>query len=351
MLRAVPSLRYAYRAPDFSIGPEAADADSAPDLTALARSGSHDPRLAKVAGAATAQAMVPIGGQFWDGRANTLQDQAMGPLFNPAEMANRSVPLLAARLRRSPYAAQFGQLFGSAVLGDAARLVDEANFAIARYQIEDSLFHSYTSKYDYYLEGRAVLTATEARGLAAFEDKARGNCAACHVARPLADGTPPAFTDYEYEALGVPRNDSISANREQAFFDLGLCGPVRSDLIAQSQLCGMFRTPSLRNVATRAVFFHNGRYASLDSVLAFYNFRVTVPDRVYATAAGVAAYRYRDLPPTYRSNIDTSDAPFDRTPGEAAPLTDQEMHDIVVFLGTLTDGYRPPSQRPGERPR
>jgi cytochrome c peroxidase len=295
--------------------------------------------------------MVPVGGQFWDGRANTLQDQAIGPLFNPAEMANHGVSLLAAKLRHSRYAAQFAQLFGSAVLDDTTRLVDEASFALARYQVEDSLFHSYTSKYDYYLEGRATLTAAEARGLAAFEDKARGNCAACHLDRPLADGTPPAFTDYEYEALAVPRNDSIVANRDPHFFDLGLCGPLRRDLANQHQFCGMFRTPSLRNVATRAAFFHNGRYASLDSAVGFYNFRAAEPARVYRRGNDTDRYQTDDIPASYAGNIDTSDAPFARLRGGEPPLTEQQMRDIVAFLGTLTDGYHPSPEHASQKSR
>jgi len=107
------------------------------------------------------------------------------------------------------------------------------------------------------------------RGLAAFEDPARGNCAACHLDRASPDGRPPAFTDYEYEALGIPRNDRLADNRDPRHFDLGLCGPIRGDLAAQSNTCGMFRTPSLRNVARRKVFFHNGVYHSLEQVLAF----------------------------------------------------------------------------------
>lgn len=341
--RAVPSLRYAYRSPDFTIGPELGDLDRTGGAPLPA---SAAPRAAKIAGGAVAPAMVPVGGQFWDGRANTLQDQAMGPLLNPAEMANRDVAAVAARLRRSRYAARFSQLFGAEVLTTPARLVDEAMFAIARYEVEDSAFHSYTSKYDYYLEGRAVLSAAELRGLQAFEDPQRGNCAACHLDRVEGDGTPPAFTDHEYEALGVPRNARIPANRDPRFFDLGLCGPLRSDLAAQAQYCGMFRTPSLRNVATRAVFFHNGRYRSLDSVVAFYNFRDHEPARVYPRGADGTVLRFDDLPPTAWGNVDTTDRPFG---GSSAPaLTRQEMRDIVAFLRTLTDGWVPaPPARTG----
>jgi cytochrome c peroxidase len=257
----------------------------------------------------------------------------MGPLLNPSEMANKDVAAAAARLAAAPYAASFAQLFGAEVMRMPQRLVDEAMFAIARYQVEDPSFHPYTSKYDYWLEGKAVLSAAESRGLAMFEDKSRGNCAACHLDRPGPDGMPPMFTDYQYEALAVPRNDSLEANRDPAFHDLGVCGPVRTDLSAQTQYCAMFRTPSLRNVALRAVFFHNGRYRSLDSVLAFYNLRDVRPSAIYGTGEP-----YDDVPAAFQRNIDRSDPPFNRARGAKPPMTEREMQDIVAFLRTLTDG-------------
>ena len=49
----------------------------------------------------------------------------------------------------------------------------------------------------------------------------------------------------------------------------------------------------------------------------------------------------RDLPPEYRRNVNTSEVPYDRHPGQAPRLGDAEIHDIVAFLKTLTDGYDP----------
>ncbi|MCQ4438403.1 hypothetical protein NO135_25690, partial [Clostridioides difficile] len=64
------------------------------------------------------------------------------------------------------------------------------------------------------------------------------------------------FTDYQYEALGAPRNKDLAQHRNPAFYDLGVCGPFRDDLKDQTQYCAMFLTPTLRNSATRHVFFH-----------------------------------------------------------------------------------------------
>ncbi len=343
--RAVPSLRYVARTPNFSIGPD--DGAENVDLPQRAAAAAGTARPVKAASdTAAAVAMVPQGGLFWDGRVNTLQDQAMGPLFNPAEMANRDLAAVATRLRGSAeYAGMFVQLFGAEVLRSPQRLVDEAMFAVARYQLEDSSFHPYTSRVRL-LPRRAgdASLQTELRGLAAFEDKSRGNCAACHRDRPNPDGTPPAFTDYQYEAIGVPRNGAVAANRDPRFFDLGLCGPFRDDLAAQTQYCAMFRTPSLRNVATRSTFFHNGRYRSLDSVLTFYALRDQHPEIIYPVADG-AARRFDDVPARFLGNIDLVDPPFDRKPGDRPAMTEEDRRDIVAFLKTLTDGYSPSSPK------
>lgn len=324
VVRAVPSLRYAYRAPPFGVGPELSDVDDSASL-APRDTGAHG---IKVAGAVRSDTMIAHGGLFWDGRANTLQDQAMGPLFNPNEMGNRDAASVGDRLRRARYAPQFVTLFGADIFAQPARLVDEAMFAVARYQIEDPSFHPYDSKYDAYLEGRATLSTSEWRGLQAFEDPKRGNCAACHLDRARSDGLPPMFTDYEYEALGVP----IDTTRKNPATDLGACGPLRTDLRTETRYCGLFRTPSLRNTATRTAFFHNGVYSTLDEVLAFYNFRDTKPESVYRGTTPIPD----------RRNVDTVDAPLNRKRGQQPPMTDQEMRDIVAFLRTLTDGFVAP---------
>ena len=59
--------------------------------------------------------------------------------------------------------------------------MSEALFAVARYQIEDVSFHPYTSKFDFWLEGKARFTESEARGYALFNDPAKANCAGCHA--------------------------------------------------------------------------------------------------------------------------------------------------------------------------
>lgn len=341
-LRAVPSLMYLERQPNFSIGPDT-DENENVNLAQLAVQGSTAVRSQKTARttALTANNLVPQGGLFWDGRADTFQSQAFFPLLNPLEMDGGSVARVAAKLRASGYAQRFVELFGPAVLRTPRMLVTEALFAVGRYEFEDASFHPYSSKYDAYLEGRARFTPAELRGYQLFDDPKRGDCAACHLDRPTADGLPPLFTDHQYEALGVPRNPQLAANRDPRYHDMGICGPVRSDLHAETQYCGMFATPTLRNVATRHVFFHNGVYHRLRQVLDFYDFRATEPERIYPREPDGRLALYDDLPQQYDANVDDTDPPFDRKRGMRPPLSPQDEEDIIAFLKTLTDGWRP----------
>lgn len=342
--RAVPSLAYLERQPGFSIGRDdpTSEARETISLVQMATAAKGTTRVEKTA-TQTAQAagnMVPQGGLFWDGRADTLQDQAAFPLLAPNEMDGGSIERVAGRLRQASYARQFVVLFGPGIFGNAKLLVSEAMFAVARYQIEESSFHPYTSKFDDWLEGRARLNPAELRGYRLFNDPKAANCAGCHVDQPSRDGVPPLFTDHEYEALAVPRNLALADNRNPAYFDLGICGPYRKDMADQTQYCGMFLTPTLRNVATRHAFFHNGVFHTLQAVLDFYDFRDTRPDKVYPRGADGVVQTYNDIPEKYRANVDVADPPFNRHRGDKPPMTAQDEADIIAFLKTLTDGYR-----------
>jgi cytochrome c peroxidase len=219
--------------------------------------------------------------------------------------------------------------------------VNEAMFAVGRYQFEEPSFHPYTSKFDYWLEGKATLSEAELRGYKLFNDPDKANCAGCHVDQASVDGVPPLFTDHQYEALGAPRNPALVDNKNPAYFDLGVCGPIRTDFADQKQYCGMFLTPTLRNTTTRHAYFHNGVFKTLQEVMDFYNFRDTNPEKVYPRAADGSVAQFNDVPEQYRANIDVTDPPFDRHPGQTPAMTAQEEADIIAFLQTLTDGYKP----------
>jgi cytochrome c peroxidase len=247
---------------------------------------------------------------------------------------------LLARLKATPYANELVSVFGPDVFKSAGAGQADMYLALARFQIEDRSFHAYDSKYDYYLAGRAQLSAEELRGLKLFDDPDKGNCAACHLDKPTKNRLAPAFTDYEFEALAVPRNKKLSANRDAKYFDEGLCGPLRKDAPKDSY-CGLFKTPTLRNVATRRVFFHNGGVHSLEDAVRFYVERETRPEKWYPRRADGTVAMYDDLPPAYRANVDVKDAPFNHHRGEQPALSEQEIKDVVAFLNTLTDGYKP----------
>ena len=340
-VRAVPSLTYLERQPSFAIGPDNEENEnvSIAQLVTLSQSAVRVQKTAPQE-SQSATNMVPQGGLFWDGRADTLQNQALSPLLDPREMDGGTVDIVARKLRHARYAPRFDALFSKSLWSDTRLAVSEALFAVARYQIEEPSFHPYTSKFDYWLEGNARFTASELRGYLLFNDPAKANCGGCHVDQPSRDGLPPLFTDHQFEALGAPRNAALAVNDDPAFFDLGICGPYRKDMATDTQYCGLFTTPTLRNAATRHVFFHNGVFSSLKQVLDFYDFRDTEPERIYPRSAGGTVQKFNDLPPRFAANVDVADPPFDRKLGDTPAMTDEDEADIIAFMNTLVDGYR-----------
>jgi cytochrome c peroxidase len=253
-------------------------------------------------------------------------------------MANASIGAVAAAVRRSAHAAQFRDAFGANIFGDPALAFQAVLLALETYQQDPAEFYPYSSKYDAWLRRQASLTDQELEGLAAFNDPARGNCARCHPSA-VRDGAFPQFTDFGYAGIGAPRNSAIPANADPRHFDLGLCGPLRADLAARAEYCGLFRTPTLRNAALRRVFFHNGVLHRLEDVVRFYAERDTRPERWYPRAPG-GPLTFDDLPPGYRGNLEQA-APFGRRVGDPPALGERDVAAIVAFLNTLTDGYRP----------
>ncbi|QHJ00520.1 cytochrome-c peroxidase [Xylophilus rhododendri] len=308
----------------------------------------------------------PGGGFAWDGRAATLADQAPIPLLAPNEMGNTSEADVIQKIRNGPYAEQFRQAFGAQVFDDPHKAFMQATSALQAYQLEDVSFHPYTSKFDRYAGNKigGTLTAAEARGLRVFSNPQTGNCASCHYQGAGLNGASALFTDFSYEAIGVPRNREIAANQDARHFDLGLCGPDRSDHppVAGNTFCGMFKAPTLRNVATRKSFFHNGAMHSLEQVLRFYNTRDTMPEIWYPTVGGKPkaqpdadfptyglittqyvggkVQKYDDLPPRFVANIDTQMPMDGRARHTKPPMSEQDLADLQCFLKTLDDGYK-----------
>lgn len=256
-----------------------------------------------------------IGGQFWDGRASTLADQAKGPFLNPLEMNNTKAGVIGA-IRTSTYANAFKAVYGAASLDDVDSAYDKMANAIAAYEASSEL-NSFTSKYDYYLKGQVALTARETRGLELFTNEMKGNCAACHPIETPEGSPGPLFTDFSYDNIGIPRNLNIPAYEDDPTLqDLGL-GVTVGDAAEN----GKFKVSSLRNVAVTGPWGHNGFFTDLEDVVQFYNRRDVTP----------GLWGLPEVP----ENVNTSEL------GNLG-LTDEEVMDIVYFLHTLNDGYTVP---------
>jgi cytochrome c peroxidase len=277
----------------------------------------------------------PIGGLMWDGRAGSLREQARLPLLASNEMANKSPEEVARRLSKASYTQEFRGVFGSSIFKDPARAFAAALTALEAFQQLPEEFYPASSRYDAYLRGEIELSEQEERGAELFKDPAKGNCASCHLAASR-DGAPPAFTDFDFVNVGVPRNPHLPANADPSHYDLGLCGPDRTDLAGKHEYCGFFRAPTLRNTAIRTAYFHNGVFTSLRQVLEFYNERDLHPEKFYPRDADGHVRKLDDLPPGYTDNTD-HDPPLDRKPGADPALTDADIDDLIAFLTTLTD--------------
>ncbi|WP_114814746.1 cytochrome-c peroxidase [Paraburkholderia kururiensis] len=283
----------------------------------------------------------PTGGLTWDGRVDRGADQARIPILSPLEMGS-SPQKVAAAVKAAPYADQFRDAFGEHIFDNADATFNAVLKALETFEQTPQVFYPYTSKYDAYLAGKTQLTPAELRGLQLFNDEQKGNCASCHVSQRARDGAPPQFSDFGLIAIGVPRNRALAVNRDPHFYDLGACGPERTDLKGRAEFCGLFRTPTLRNVALKKSFFHNGIYHSLEQVLRFYAERDTNPAKFYPVVNG-KVQKFDDLPQRYWSNLNT-EPPFDRKPGDAPVFNAAEIRDVIAFLNTLTDGWQPSAQ-------
>jgi cytochrome c peroxidase len=274
----------------------------------------------------------PFGGFGWGGRASSIAEFSRLPLLDPNEMNNRGDGELAAKLRSAPYADTVSREFPGA-LDTATGAVGALGKALEAY-LTSAAMAPFRSKYDDYLRHKATLTALEMRGLKLFKDPDKGACDACHRFEDSSNRPSRSmFTDYGYDALAVPRNRDIPANFDPNYHDLGLCERKATVTPSSSpNWCTSFRTPSLRNVAVRERFMHNGQFTKLRDVVAFYATRSTNPARWYPAGA-----TFDDVPAKYRGNVNVSSLPYNRREGVEPAYGDDDVDAIVAFLETLTD--------------
>lgn len=279
----------------------------------------------------------PFGGLMADGRADTLAEQARGPLFDPHEMNNGSPRQLLQRLRRNGLAQSLADSgvapFGPAVLRDPEALVRALGAAFEAYLQSDEMA-PFSSRFDAYLRDRKPLSPPEMRGLALFKNPDKGNCASCHALSDTASRPERSlFTDFGYDAIAVPRNRALAPNRRAGHFDDGLCATAQAQQWPEpQQWCAYLRTPGLRNVALRQSFMHNGVLHSLRDAVAFYNTRSIKPGQWYDSGSV-----FEDVAPAHRGNVNVNSPPLNRRPDQPPALSEQDIDDLVAFLRTLTD--------------
>lgn len=231
--------------------------------------------------------------QFWDGRAPSLEEQALGPMANPIEM-NQAHDISVKKIAADPfYRREFEEAFGSGPV-----TIEKITMALASF--ERTLL-SGDSPFDRYEYGgyKNAMSAAAIRGLSVFRDKNKGNCATCHtIGEKYA-----LFSDNKFHNLGV------GLNAEGEVVDQGryIATQLASDR-------GSFRTPTLRDIALTAPYMHDGSEKTLKEVVDFY-------------VGGGSSNPY----------LDKEIKPLD--------LTGQERSDLVAFLESLT-GNMPPNSGP-----
>ena len=270
-----------------------------------------------------------IGGQFWDGRASRLEDQAGGPPLNPVEMGMPDEAAVAARvMENAEYVKAFAAFYGRDVLDDPKATFRAVTEAIAAYERMPE-FAPFDSKYDRYLRGEVKFTDEEELGRTLFFSKQFTNCNLCHDIK-ARDGRieGATFTSYKYFNIGVPANVAVR-KRNGAGPDHVDPGLAANPLVAgDPKARGKFKVPSLRNVAVTGPYMHNGVFRDLRTVILFYNkYNSKKKSRQIDPETGE-----RWAPPEVAENIDMEK--LETGPG----LDDRRIDALVAFLKTLTDG-------------
>jgi cytochrome c peroxidase len=222
---------------------------------------------------------------FWDARASTLEEQAVGPLFDAKEMANSPQQLLETLNSNNHYVALFKQTYPS-----SSRIqLDQVVTALSAFQ---SSLISLNSRYDRYAHGyHAALNKNEIAGLNVFRSFV-ARCAECHQ--------PPLFTNNQIAVIGVPE-------KEGKPLDIGAQKTHNS-----AKLRGGFKVPTLRNIVKTKPYMHAGNFDDLRETVEFYN-----KGRGHAVPEGETMLLHWHI---WEPN-----------------LTEHEMDLIVEFLGALTD--------------
>lgn len=286
-----------------------------------------------------------VGGQFWNGRARTLIEQAQKPFLNPVEMAMPNEWAVVSRLKENAeYRSMFWQLykldlnevphiknalFNQPTPQQVAEIYGKMAQAIAEFE-NSGVFNKFNAKFDYVLAGKTKLTPLERQGLTLFNGKA--NCAACHISEQGTDkqgqALPPLFTDFTYDNIGLPRNLNIPGNPSP---NAGLGGrPDIKKRDPNGDQLGKHKVMSLRNIALTAPYGHNGVFKTLEQIVHFYNTRDTLGTVADNRSPGFAVTGWPA--PEVAKNVNHDEL------GNLG-LSAAEEKAVVAFMKTLTDGY------------
>ncbi|MDP3518071.1 MAG: cytochrome c peroxidase [Pseudohongiella sp.] len=257
------------------------------------------------------------GGYFWDGRAVSLEQQAVSPLYSPIEMALPDVSVLKQRLLEKEFYQQaFSTLFSDDIWNKPDALNDAFASAVAAYQ-RTEIFSPFDSRYDRYLRGEYKPTLPETIGMGLFFSQGFANCSHCHQLNTLPNSVGETFSNYQYENIGLAANTALrDANGKGADF-------VDSGFMEQ----GRFKVPSLRNVAVTAPYMHNGIFNELRTVLLFYN--------KFNTTGGTSQINPETQQPWGEPEID-GHRDMEKLNG-GIPLSRLHMDALEAFMRMLTD--------------
>ncbi len=211
------------------------------------------------------------GGQFIDGRRDTLEAQAKDPFLNLVEMATDAQAVVD-KVQNGPYADKFKAVYGDTVFDNTVAAYNRIAKAIAAFERSDEM-NPFSSKFDCYLQDSTSfpLSTQEKAGLDLFGG-ATAKCSSCHTLTPDVSGKV-LFTSFQYFNIGVPKNPNNPAGA--SFTDLGLGGRLADEgVVSVAEAAaedGKFKTPTLRNIALTAPYMHNGVLATLEDVIRHYD--------------------------------------------------------------------------------
>lgn len=268
---------------------------------------------------------VPVGGQFWDGRAKDLAAQAGGPPLNPIEMGMGGAHDVVSRLKEDrDYVNAFKVLFDQNIWDDDDAAFTAMTQAIAAFEKTDQ-FAPFDSKYDRWLQGDYKMTPNEELGRVLFFSQQFTNCNECHQLK-AAGAKGETFTNYQYHNIGVPQNRAQreADGRNPDFVDNGL---LDNPAITDPSFKGKYKVPSLRNVAVTAPYMHNGVFHDLKTVVRFYN--------KYNSRSKAAQIDNETKKPWAAPEVPDTISLTELEKGDA--LDTRRENALVAFLKTLTD--------------